>query len=214
MTGPFPRLYAILDSTLVSSREPEIAAILAEAGTGMIQYRNKAAAPARVVEISSAIAAVLRATKAHFVINDRADVAAVVEASGVHVGQDDLSVAGARRVFECTGRERGTFVVGVSTHTLEQVKAADATEADYIAFGPVFETATKAKPDATVGAGLLSEARKLTRKPLVAIGGITVERAAEVYRAGADCIAVARDLVAAPHPGVRAQQYLEIAQHG
>lgn len=214
MSAAFPRLYAILDAALVSSREPEIAATLAEAAVGMIQYRNKGAAPGHVVEVSRKISAILRGTGSRFVVNDRADIAVIAEASGVHVGQDDLSVAGARRVSECAGMKRGEFVIGVSTHTLEQVKAADATEADYIAFGPIFETATKANPDAVVGTRLLSEARKLTQKPLVAIGGITVGKARDVYQAGADCIAVARDLVAASQPGVRARQYLEIAREG
>ena len=88
--------------------------------------------------------------------------------------------------------------VGVSTHTLEQVDAADRTSADYVAFGPIFPTATKEQPDpGRRSAALLAEARTRTSKPLVAIGGITLERAADTYRAGADSLAVVRDLIAA-----------------
>jgi thiamine-phosphate pyrophosphorylase len=91
------------------------------------------------------------------------------------------------------------------------VAAADRTSADYIAFGPIFPTATKQNPDAVVGTELLRRARPLTRKPLVAIGGITLERAAQVYDAGADSLAVVRDLICAESPGERAREYLEVA---
>jgi thiamine-phosphate pyrophosphorylase len=91
------------------------------------------------------------------------------------------------------------------------VEAADKTSADYIAFGPVFNTATKQNPDAVVGTELLRRAREKTSKPLVAIGGITLERAVKVYRSGADSLAVARDLICAADPGTRARQFLEVA---
>jgi thiamine-phosphate pyrophosphorylase len=123
----------------------------------------------------------------------------------VHVGQEDLSVEDARAVC---GADRW---VGVSTHTLEQLAAADRTPADYIAFGPIFTTATKKNPDPVVGTELLRKARQLTKKPLVAIGGITLDRAAEVFRAGADSLAVIRDLTCVPNPGVRAREYLDVA---
>jgi thiamine-phosphate pyrophosphorylase len=100
--------------------------------------------------------------------------------------------------------------VGVSTHTLEQVRAADGTSADYIAFGPIFTTTTKQNPDAVVGTDLLRRARQITAKPLVAIGGLTLEHAAEVYASGADSLAVVRDLICAPSPGARAREYLKV----
>ena len=124
----------------------------------------------------------------------------------MHVGQTDLSVEDARAIV---GPDRW---VGVSTHTLDQVRAADQTSADYIAFGPVFATATKENPDAIVGLDGLAAARALTRKPLVAIGGITLDRAADTYRAGADSLAVARDLIAAPDPAARVREFLRVAQ--
>jgi len=102
--------------------------------------------------------------------------------------------------------------VGVSTHNLDQLRAADATSADYIAVGPIFPTATKQNPDAVVGLDFLRSARNFTRKPLVAIGGITVKSAQEVFRAGADSVAVISDLGNAPDPALRAREYLEIAR--
>jgi thiamine-phosphate pyrophosphorylase len=138
-------------------------------------------------------------------VNDRPDIALLAGAGGVHVGQEDLSVEEARAIC---GSDRW---VGVSTHTLEQLASADRTSADYIAFGPIFQTVTKKNPDPIVGTEMLRKARQMTKKPLVAIGGITLERAAEVYRAGADSLAVIRDLICAPNPGVRAREYLDVA---
>ena len=213
MNPAFPRLYAILDAGLVSSGEPELAAMLAEAGAGVVQYRNKVAAAGVVLEISRSIAKALKGRTVRFVVNDRADIAVLAGAGGVHVGQDDMSVSAAREMFRDSGdrSKSSEFWVGISTHTLDQVRAADLTDADYIAFGPIFETSTKAQHDRVVGVEMLQQARELTRKPLVAIGGITRERAGEVFGAGADCVAVARDLIAAPDPAARAREYLRIA---
>jgi thiamine-phosphate pyrophosphorylase len=143
-------------------------------------------------------------------VNDRPDIARLVGAGGVHVGQEDLPVEAARAV--CAPKGDPNFWVGVSTHSLEQVRAAAQTSADYIALGPIFTTRTKHKPDPVVGADFIRRARELTQKPLVAIGGITAERAEEAYRAGADCIAVARDLICAPDPAARVRDYLRIAE--
>jgi thiamine-phosphate pyrophosphorylase len=213
MNPAFPRLYAILDSGLVSSGEPALAAMLAEAGVGVVQYRNKVASAGVVLEISRSIANALKGRTVRFVVNDRVDIAVLAGAGGVHVGQDDLSVSAAREMSRGDGNRSNSskFWVGISTHTLDQVRAADLTDADYIAFGPIFQTSTKAQPDLIVGTDLLKQARELTRKPLVAIGGITRERAGEVFGAGADCIAVARDLVAAPDPAASATEFLRIA---
>ena len=139
-------------------------------------------------------------------VNDRADVTSAVEAAGVHLGQDDLSVEAARRVL---GTEK---FVGVSTHNLEQFELSAATSADYIAVGPVFATSTKANPDPVVGIDFIRRVRVLTTKPIVAIGGITLARAAEVIRAGADSVAVAGDILCAPDPGRRARQYMDLLE--
>ncbi len=122
----------------------------------------------------------------------------------MHVGQDDLGVESARALV---GQGK---LIGYSTHNLEQVRDADLSTADYIAFGPIFPTASKENPDAVVGLQGLEEARKATRKPLVAIGGITLENARTVIEAGADSVAVIRDLVGAPDITERAQEFLKI----
>jgi len=200
-----PPLYAIIDATLVNTSQVALARDLAQSGVRLIQYRNKSDSSRRLLEVCSQLASALVPTGVCFIVNDRADVAVLAGASGVHVGQDDLGVEQARATC---GASR---MIGVSTHTLEQVTAADATSADYIAFGPVFPTTTKKNPDAVVGTELLRRVRQITAKPLVAIGGITLERAAEVFAAGADSLAVISDLVGAANPAARARQYLELA---
>jgi thiamine-phosphate pyrophosphorylase len=137
------------------------------------------------------------------VVNDRPDIAALAGAAGVHVGQEDLEPEQARAVV---GKE---IWVGVSTHNLEQFRRAAATSADYIAVGPIFATTSKHNPDPVVGLEFIRQVRTLTDKPIVAIGGITLERAASVIAAGADSVAVIRDVVCAAKPGDRARHFLE-----
>jgi thiamine-phosphate pyrophosphorylase len=206
MTGSIPRLYVILDAALIPSREADVAAQLAEAGVPLIQYRNKKATSRELFDISRAISGKLSRYAVRFIVNDRPDIAVLADAGGVHLGQEDLPVAEARRIC---GPDR---LVGISTHDLAQVRAADQTGADYIAIGPIFATATKENPEAVVGAEFIRRARELTRKPLVGIGGITVDRAREVYAAGADCVCVARDLLKASDLTTRAQEYLALSR--
>jgi thiamine-phosphate pyrophosphorylase len=205
----FPRLYAIIDPDLLTISELELAEALAGSGVELVQYRNKTASSRHFFEISRQLASALDPRGVRLIVNDRPDIALLAGAGGVHLGQDDLSVEDARTV--CGGSEGKGRWVGVSTHTLEQLAAADRTTADYIAFGPIFQTATKKNPDPVVGTELLRKARQLTKKPLVAIGGITLDRAAEVYRAGADSLAVIRDLICVANPGNRAREYLDVA---
>ncbi len=199
-----PRLYVILDAALLTVPESECAQKLAAAGVRMLQYRNKAASSRELFEFSSRLSSLLVPQGISFLVNDRADVASVVNATGVHVGQEDLSVEAARQLIG-TGKW-----VGVSTHNLEQFERAAATSADYIAVGPVFCTSTKTNPDPVVGIDFIRRVRALTNKPIVAIGGITLDRAAEVIRAGADSVAVASDILRAPDPGRRARQYMDL----
>jgi len=201
----FPRLYAIIDPTLLTVSELDLAAALAGSGVELIQYRNKTASSRQFFEISRRLSSALGPRGIRLIVNDRPDIALLAGAGGVHVGQDDLSAEDARAIC---GPDRW---VGLSTHTLEQLAAAERTSADYIAFGPIFPTATKKNPDPVVGTELLRKARLMTKKPLVAIGGITLERAAEVYRAGADSLAVIRDLICTQDPGARAREYLAVA---
>jgi len=222
MSVVFPRLYAIMDADLVPDAGPAYAKKLAQCGIELIQYRNKKASSRALFEISSGIAQELKGTPVRFILNDRADIALLSGTGGVHVGQEDLSVEAARAICnfgvvngavkaigQITNSNR--LWVGVSTHTLEQVRAAETTSADYIAVGPIYATATKERPDAVVGVEFIRRARELTQKPLVAIGGITVERASEVFRAGADCVAVAKDLISAVDLSARAGEYLAVA---
>ena len=188
---------------ILEARIPET---LAENGVGLIQVRDKQASARAVFEASKGLVARLSPKDVRVIVNDRPDIAAMVGAGGVHVGQDDLPVETARAC--CSGH----LWVGVSTHNLEQLQLAMATSADYIAVGPIFSTATKENPDPVVGLDFIRAARKLTRKPLVAIGGITVQSAESVYRAGADSIAVVSDLLSAPKPALRAAEYIAIAE--
>lgn len=198
-----PRLYVILDAALITSPERDCALSLAEAGVRLLQYRNKSAPALQYLERSRELAEALSPRGVSFFVNDRPDVAFLAGATGVHVGQDDLDVEEARRVI---GPDK---LVGVSTHNLEQFERAAASSADYIAMGPVFATLSKANPDPVVGLDFISKARQLTDKPVVAIGGITLERAASVIEAGADSVAVISGILSAPDPVHRARQYIE-----
>jgi thiamine-phosphate pyrophosphorylase len=198
-----PRLYVILDAALITSAERYCALSLAQAGVRLLQYRNKSAPARQYLEASRKLAEVLLPQGVSFFVNDRPDVAFLAGATGLHVGQDDLDVEQARQVV---GRDR---LVGVSTHNLEQFERAAANSADYIALGPIFSTSSKANPDPVVALDLLRKVRPLTDKPVVAIGGITLERAASVIEAGADSVAVISGILGATDPALRARQYIE-----
>jgi thiamine-phosphate pyrophosphorylase len=199
-----PRLYVILDAGLLTVPETECAQKLAAAGVRLLQYRNKHASARELFERAKRLSSLLIPLGVIFVVNDRPDIAFAAEASGVHVGQEDLSVEAARSVIGA-GK-----LLGVSTHNLEQFRHAASTSADYVAVGPVFSTSTKANPDPVVGIELIRRIRPLTGKPIVAIGGITLESSAEVIRAGADSVAVISDILLAPDAGLRARQYIEL----
>lgn len=203
----FPPLYAILDPSLAGQPIPQLAESLVQAGVELIQLRDKRNTPRAVLRRAQELAAQFASSGVRLIVNDRPDIAALSGAGGVHVGQLDLPVEAARLLC---GTPRW---VGVSTHNLDQLRDADRTSADYIAVGPVFPTGTKEHPDPVVGLDFIRAARQMTRKPLVAIGGITVESAADVFRAGADSIAVVRDLLAAPDPARRAREFLAIAEN-
>jgi thiamine-phosphate pyrophosphorylase len=202
----FPTLYAILDATPAQSSESLIALAnkLATAGVQLIQLRAKQLPSRQFQEIATALIAAAPTT-VKIIINDRPDIASLTNAAGVHVGQEDLPVEAARKL--CPTPQW----VGISTHNLEQLKAADRTSADYIAVGPIYPTTTKQNPDPVVGLDLIRAARKLTSKPLVAIGGITINSAPAVFQAGADSVAVISDLINAPGPSQRAREYLSLA---
>ncbi len=199
-----PRLYVILDSALLKNSTRDCAQELAAAGVRLLQYRNKSASARELLETSRELVSSLESSRTALIVNDRPDVAALAGAKGVHVGQDDLDAEQARAVV---GKE---MWVGTSTHNLEQFRRAVATSADYIAVGPIFATTSKANPDPVVGVELIREVRALTDKPIVAIGGITLERAKAVIDAGADSVAVISDILLARNPGERARQYVDV----
>jgi thiamine-phosphate pyrophosphorylase len=208
-----PRLYCIADRATLGARGVSVrdfAEQLRDAGVLLLQYRDKVNGPQEVLRTAAEIAAVFAGVDATLVMNDRADLATLV-GWGVHVGQGDLLPEDAKRVLGWNSRfpsgmtERKTkttaSIVGVSTHTMEQVVAACEPTSqsrdvghpdgpDYIAVGPVFVTSTKADAEPVVGFEGVRRARALTVKPLVAIGGITLENCRSVVDAGADSVAV------------------------
>jgi len=188
---------------LLTVPETECAQKLADAGVRLMQYRNKRASARELFESTRRLSSLLIPLGVTFVVNDRADVARAAGTSGVHVGQEDLQAKAARSVV---GEGK---LLGVSTHNVEEFREAAGTSADYIAVGPVFSTSSKANPDPVVGIEMIQKVRPLTDKPIVAIGGITLERAAEVIQAGADSAAVISGILLATDPRQRARQYIE-----
>jgi len=200
-----PPLYAILDARCFPDTNALLATAedLVSAGVTLLQYRNKSGNARVMLEQARELKRRLEShvsqkkrdvghPSVKLIMNDRADLALVAEFDGVHVGQDDLLPESVRSII---GAGRW---LGVSTHNPEQLQQADQTSADYLAIGPVFSTSSKEKPDPVVGLEGVRRARQLTRKPLVAIGGITRANAASVIEAGADSVAVISDLLRDP----------------
>lgn len=185
----FPPVYPILDASFLSARKDRADFLgrlvfdLAQAGVGILQYRNKQGDKAEILA-DARVMSQAAGSKQLLILNDWPELAVAAGFDGVHVGQTDMSPALARGIVG-PGK-----LVGVSTHNPTQLRTADAEPVDYIAFGPVFATSTKVNPDPEVGLEGVRLARALTRKPLVAIGGISLENAVEVKRAGADSVAM------------------------
>jgi thiamine-phosphate pyrophosphorylase len=182
--------YPILDTQTASRRgiDPVAAAMqILEGGARILQFRHKGFFLREVYDQARRIGELCLNANAVFVVNDRADVARLLDAA-LHLGQDDLAPADARRVLG-----DGAFI-GFSTHNEGQIRAAAGQPADYLAFGPIFGTSSKANPDPVVGLHELRRLRSLTDRPVVAIGGITRANARSVIEAGADSVAVIADL--------------------
>lgn len=189
LRSKLPALYPILDAAFLPVLDRELylrrlAMALDAAGVTLLQYRNKQGRDRERLADAAVLRETLAAGKCTLIFNDRADLAVLAGFDGVHVGQDDLSPEGARRVV---GNNR---IVGVSTHNEVQLQAANASTADYIAVGPVFATVSKANPDPTLGLEGVRLGRQLTTRPIVAIGGITLANCKVVREAGADAVAV------------------------
>ena len=188
-----PAYYPILDVATVRrwGLDPmETALQMFEGGATILQYRDKLQLTRGSLDVAMRMSGLAKNFGAMFVINDRADLAHMFHAA-LHLGQEDLPAQAARRV---TGTQT---VIGLSTHNEAQLREADLEPVDYLALGPIFGTATKENPDPVVGVDELARLRKLTRKPLVAIGGITRTNARQVLDAGADSVAMIGDAIAA-----------------
>jgi thiamine-phosphate pyrophosphorylase len=198
-----PHLYPILVPSRIGSGSLaevcDFAGELFAGGATLIQLREKHASAKEILRLARELRRVLP-PEVRLIINDRADLALAASADGVHVGQEDLPPEAARKIIGL-GR-----TLGVSTHNSAQIKTAVKTSADYIAIGPVFGTASKENPDPVVGLEGVRVARSLTSKPLVAIGGITLENCKSVIDAGADSVAVISDLL--PDPRKRTAAFL------
>jgi thiamine-phosphate pyrophosphorylase len=212
VTGPLPALNAILDFDVAEGAGwsiPALADAYLEGGARFLQLRAKDTPGGILLETATAVVELARTAGALVVVNDRADIARLSGADGVHVGQEDIAPADARRIL---GREA---VVGVSTHNIEQLDRALAARPGrptYVAIGPVFGTATKATGYADVGLDMVRRAARRTREaaiPLVAIGGITLDTAADVITAGAASVAVISDLLATGDPRARVKAYVD-----
>lgn len=188
-----PRVYPITDVGLSGLAHSEQVALLAAGGANFVQLREKRLSPLEFCEQARLAVATARERGLTIIINDRADIALAAGAAGVHLGQDDLPPEAARRIL---GQDA---IIGYSTHSVEQAREAAVMPIDYLAIGPIFTTSSKQNPDPVVGLTGLSRVRDAVGDiKLVAIGGITLENAAEVIRAGADTVAVIGALAGSP----------------
>ena len=195
-------LYLILDESWVSRCSfIDVLKQAGKAGVGLVQYRNKGASMKEAFQQAEELREAARTAGILFIVNDRCDLALALEADGVHVGQDDLALHHARALLgdEC--------LIGISTHRPEEVQEATKGGADYLGFGPIFETSTKKDHEALVGVSGLNEVRTLTSLPIFAIGGITAESLPELINAGADGVAVASAIFGAPDRQAALRQF-------
>jgi thiamine-phosphate pyrophosphorylase len=214
-----PRLYPIVDASQFSAAPGPLTALLHFAeeliagGATLLQYRSKALSPREALSHARELNRAVRG-RATLIMNDRVDLCLAAGFDGVHLGQDDLDPADARRIFETvtggaqdqreSAKGQRHLWIGFSTHNLAQAATADALPVDYIAIGPVFPTASKVNPDPVIGLDGVTKVRRTTSKPMVAIGGITRGNCRQVLEAGADSVAVIADLVDSPRKSTEA----------
>ncbi len=193
MSLKLPRIYPITDTRLSGLSHAEQATHLIAGGATLIQLRDKQATPSEFYHHAAAALKIARNQGVRLIVNDRVDIALALKADGVHLGQTDMPIKAARDLL---GQNA---IVGISTHNLAQAELATRLPVDYIAFGPIFGTSTKANPDPTVGLSTLNEVRSIVGSlPLVAIGGIDFANARQTLEAGADAAAIISALVAEP----------------
>ena len=202
MTRLPSHFYAIVDPA--GGHEPvSLAETLLDAGARIMQLRLKDAPGRDFLAAARAIAAICRSRDAILIVNDRVDIAMLADAHGVHLGQEDLPLDTARRIAG------PGMIIGISTHNLEQARAAENGGADYIGFGPMYPGGLK-NIATGVGLGKLRAIRAAVKLPIVAIGGITEARVAETLAAGADAVAIIADVVKAPDVGAKVRSILAL----
>jgi thiamine-phosphate pyrophosphorylase len=186
-------LYVILDPSVCPARPlVEVLTAAAEAGASLFQYRNKTASMKDAYVEAWALRQAALKAGVLFIVNDRCDLALAVDADGVHLGQGDLPLDLARKVM---GPDK---LIGISTHNPDQVREATAGKPDYLGFGPIFKPGSKQDHDPVIGLEGLRAMRRLTSLPVFAIGGIQIDQAGEVMRAGANGVAVISAILKAP----------------
>jgi thiamine-phosphate pyrophosphorylase len=200
-----PRLYPIIDIEISAHPLEYLVAEFATAGLSWVQLRNKKANSRQLLANAQHLVALTRHHGLTAIVNDRADIAWLSGADGVHVGQEDLPVEHTRKIV---GPAK---IVGYSTHNLAQALEAEQSTADYIAIGPVYATTSKENPDPIVRLDELREIRRHIKKPLVAIGGITSQNAAQLFDIGVDSVAVIRDLLCGTNVRVKINEFLKAA---
>ncbi len=196
------RLYPITDRRLSGLSHAEQINLLGDAGAVVVQLREKFLAPREFYEEAQAAMKVARERKMTVLINDRVDIAVAVKADGVHLGQGDLSPVAARQLLGSDA------IVGFSTHSVEQVREAAKFEVDYLAIGPIFPTSSKINSETPIGLDGLRQVRQVTNQPLVAIGGINSQNAADAVQAGADALAVIADIWSVGRPAAKIKDLL------
>jgi thiamine-phosphate pyrophosphorylase len=189
-----PAFYPIIDTQVLAQAgltPVEMARALARAHVSLVQFRHKGVYTREILAQAEEVGKIVRQSGARYIINDRADIALMLAADGVHVGQDDLPPANVRKLVG------EGMILGFSTHNEQQLRDGDREPVDYLALGPIFGTPSKQNPDPVVGTVELARLRAFTNKPLVAIGGITRANAREVLAAGASSLAIISDAVGA-----------------
>ena len=205
MPFKLPRLYPILDLQYTPLPLEFVVEQLAVAGVRLVQLREKKASSKEFLNRTLDLLEASRSHQLSVIVNDRADIAWLSGAHGVHLGQQDLPVVSARALL---GPEK---VIGISTHNLQQALEAEQSLADYIAIGPVHTTASKQNPDPLVSREELQAIRQHVTKPLVAIGGITTQNAKRIFDLGVDSVAVIRDLFSGRDIARKAEEFLRLA---
>ena len=201
-----PSLYAILDPEQTKGRPIEmVLRALLEGGVKLLQLRAKLMAPGDLLQHAKAACSLTRPYGCQLIVNDRVDVALACEADGVHLGQEDLPLHAARKLM-------AEKIIGISTHDVKQAKEAEAGGADYIGFGPMFGTMTKATGYSARGLEMLRQIREAVSIPIVAIGGITEANVTEVWQAGADSAAIISDLLGAEDVANKVKRILALRQ--